>query len=129
MKALSVRQPWASLLVDGSKSIEFMPWETDYRGELLICAGSKGDACYGQLLDGLNDEMREKVYDRMPLGVALGIVTLVDVKPFGESDMLGALAEEMPGASGYAWVVRNPRKITPFPVDGKPRLFEVNYQP
>lgn len=43
MKALSVKQPWASLIDDGTKTIETRKWSTRYRGDLLICASQKVD--------------------------------------------------------------------------------------
>lgn len=41
MKALSIRQPWAWLIVNGHKDIENRVWSTRYTGPLLIHA-SKG---------------------------------------------------------------------------------------
>lgn len=41
--ALSVRQPWAELLISGRKSIELRTWATDYRGRLWLHAGLKSD--------------------------------------------------------------------------------------
>ncbi|NYT68747.1 ASCH domain-containing protein [Pusillimonas noertemannii] len=38
MKALSIRQPWAWLIVHGHKPIENRSWRTTYRGPLLIHA-------------------------------------------------------------------------------------------
>jgi ASCH domain len=39
MKALSIRQPWAWLIVNGFKPVENRTWESFYRGPLLIHAG------------------------------------------------------------------------------------------
>lgn len=39
MKALSIRQPWAWLILQGFKPVENRTWETMYRGPLLIHAG------------------------------------------------------------------------------------------
>ena len=39
MKALTVRQPWASLIALGVKRIETRSWRTSYRGPLAIHAG------------------------------------------------------------------------------------------
>lgn len=39
MKALTVRQPWASLIAAGVKTIETRSWSTRYRGPLAIHAG------------------------------------------------------------------------------------------
>ncbi|MBR6133426.1 MAG: ASCH domain-containing protein [Bacilli bacterium] len=41
MKVLTIREPWASLIVNGYKKYEFRSWKTKYRGKLLIHAGSK----------------------------------------------------------------------------------------
>lgn len=41
MKALSIRQPWAWLIVNGHKDIENRDWWTGFRGPVLIHA-SKG---------------------------------------------------------------------------------------
>ena len=38
MKVLSIRQPWASLIVEGYKKYEFRSWKTKYRGKILIHA-------------------------------------------------------------------------------------------
>ena len=44
MKALSVRQPWAHLIITGIKDIENRTWRTTYRGPILIHAGKTFDA-------------------------------------------------------------------------------------
>lgn len=41
MKALSIIQPWASLIATGIKDIENRTWRTNYRGEFLIHASAK----------------------------------------------------------------------------------------
>ena len=41
MRALSIRQPWAWLIINGLKTLETRGWTTEYRGPLLIHA-SKG---------------------------------------------------------------------------------------
>lgn len=39
MKVLTIREPWASLIVYGYKKYEFRSWKTNYRGKVLIHAG------------------------------------------------------------------------------------------
>lgn len=39
MKVLTIKQPWADLIVDGYKKYEFRSWKTNYRGKILIHAG------------------------------------------------------------------------------------------
>ncbi|HEY1376934.1 MAG TPA: ASCH domain-containing protein [Gemmataceae bacterium] len=41
--ALSLKQPWATLLVHGHKSIEVRNWPTDRRGRILIHAARVAD--------------------------------------------------------------------------------------
>lgn len=43
MKALSIKQPWAWLIVRGLKDIENRQWLTNYRGDILIHASKTYD--------------------------------------------------------------------------------------
>jgi len=43
MRALSINQPWAWLIVNGHKAVENRDWDTKYRGEFLIHAGKRID--------------------------------------------------------------------------------------
>ena len=71
MKVLTIKQPWATLIMQGNKRFEFRSWQTKYRGELLIHAGK-----------GIDKEamIRLKKYlpKDLPFGKILGKVTLVD---------------------------------------------------
>jgi ASCH domain len=53
MKILSIRQPWAHLIVSGRKNIENRSWPTSYRGPVLIHASQKVNraACIERGLD------------------------------------------------------------------------------
>ena len=44
MRALTLHQPWASLIANGVKTIETRSWSTNYRGPLAIHAGMKRPA-------------------------------------------------------------------------------------
>ena len=104
MKALSVRQPWASLIASGQKTIELRRWRTSYRGPLLIYASASKQG------DG-------------PKGVAVAVVDLIDIRPSHADDARAACCE--PAARELAWVLENPRLITPFYVKGKLSVFSV----
>ena len=71
MKVLTIRQPWATLIIQGDKRFEFRSWQTKYRGELLIHAGK-----------GIDKEAMKRLENYipkdMPTGKILGKVTLVD---------------------------------------------------
>lgn len=43
MKALSIRQPWAWLIVNGHKPVENRTWPTSHRGDTLVHAGKVFD--------------------------------------------------------------------------------------
>lgn len=43
MKALSIKQPWASLIVYGYKNYEFRSWKTKYHGPIYIHASATID--------------------------------------------------------------------------------------
>lgn len=43
MKALTIKEPWASLIVNGYKEYEFRSWKTNYRGKILIHTGMSMD--------------------------------------------------------------------------------------
>ena len=39
MKVLTIKEPWASLIINGYKEYEFRSFKTNYRGKILIHAG------------------------------------------------------------------------------------------
>jgi len=41
VKAITICQPWASLIAVGAKRFETRSWDTDYRGQIAIHAGLK----------------------------------------------------------------------------------------
>ncbi|CCQ65412.1 hypothetical protein CWATWH0402_4143 [Crocosphaera watsonii WH 0402] len=41
IKAISLHQPYASLIAMGLKKFETRSWSTNYRGKLVICAAKK----------------------------------------------------------------------------------------
>lgn len=43
LPVLSIRQPWAWLIVNGYKDVENRTWPTHFRGKVLIHAGKKWD--------------------------------------------------------------------------------------
>lgn len=43
MKALSIKQPWSSLIAHGVKDIENRTWKTNFRGRIYIHASAKWD--------------------------------------------------------------------------------------
>ncbi|WP_250572668.1 ASCH domain-containing protein [Nonomuraea sediminis] len=76
MRMLTVRQPWAALLVAGIKDVENRSWPTPYRGRLLIHAGLKTDAEGFELMERLGVTLDGPLLH----GVIVGSVDLVDIR-------------------------------------------------
>jgi hypothetical protein len=78
MKALSVRQPWASLIVLGIKDVENRTWRTNYRGPLAIHASQRVDDATG-MMHGLRAVQQRAAWQLMATtGAIIGQVDLVD---------------------------------------------------
>lgn len=71
MKVLTIKQPWATLIMQGNKRFEFRSWQTKYRGDLLIHAGKSIDK---EAMKRLEKYLPKEI----PIGKILGKVTLVD---------------------------------------------------
>ena len=54
MKALTIKQPYATLIAEGIKEYEFRTWKTKYRGEFLIHAGKGKNLKYMKKFEYLN---------------------------------------------------------------------------
>jgi hypothetical protein len=93
MRALSLTQPWASLMAWGEKRYETRDWSTAIRGEVAIVS-SKGfpresrELCYeepfGSVLRAHGVEIvstRPSGPTQLPLGVVLAVLRLVDDAP------------------------------------------------
>lgn len=84
VKVLTVKQPWASLIVHGIKDIENRSWQTNFRGRVLIHSSAKGDiAKFGclqpsQRLKVLNTPMSRIGFNDLPFGSIIGSVEIVD---------------------------------------------------
>lgn len=122
MKAISVRQPFATAIANGEKTVEWRSWRTRHRGEILICSGKAWDSGRGA---DWEMESEEEIF--FPRGVALCVATLDQVVPFAREHLEHAVMEEIPSPSGFAWKLSKIRKITLFPVLGKQGLFEVAF--
>jgi hypothetical protein len=82
MKCLSIRQPWAWLVVNGWKNVENRGWATRHRGDLLIhAAASMTRADYEScriVVDGIHDDLAMPMYEDLPRGGIVGEVKLLD---------------------------------------------------
>lgn len=139
---LSIRQPHASLIVEGPKWCENRTWTDARRGRILICSGQKLDR------DAYRDCHADiQSYCKSPLwrGHAVGMAELIDIVPRKDLAMYvadnwddlvrwGVLPEDrndvnrsMAYCAGPQCLILGNRRLLlrPFPLIGKLRLFEV----
>lgn len=84
MKALSIKQPWASLIVEGIKDIENRNWRTNYRGRIYVHASKV--QVHGRLdllTKGQQRSLRKTAYNLIKHGIftrsaIIGEVDIVD---------------------------------------------------
>ena len=81
MKALSLWQPWATLIAIGAKRVETRSWSTSYRGPVAIHAAKKQD--YDSLAMCLEQPFRSALIaggirypKEMPFGAIVAVVNL-----------------------------------------------------
>lgn len=128
--ALSVKQPFASMIARGEKTIELRSWTTKYRGPLLICAGAKPfsglivvPAMNGSLtVDNARQLVKYSPAD-YPLGVAVCLVDLTSIRPMVPTDEL--LARFKFDSTLFAWEFQNVRPVDPLSVRGSLKFFQV----
>jgi len=114
MKAISLHQPWASMIAEGEKTIETRNWATKYRGPLLICS------TFEPVVEDENGL-------RLPRGKALAVCDLVSIRPMERFDEEAACCNFYWDAK--AWILKDIRAIKPFPVIGERGVFDVELPP
>lgn len=115
MKALSIRQPWAWLIIAGHKDIENRSWDTKYRGPVLVHAGR---AWARMSIDEIEKHYRLKIpRPNLMRGGIIGVVDLVDIVTKHRSRWFDG--------DGFGWVLKNPRSLQFRKIDGRLGLFEV----
>lgn len=122
MKCLTIKQPWASLIVNGYKRYEFRSWKTKYRGKILIHAGMSLEKEYASKIEEYNLEYIN--------GAIIGEAEIVDCI-LVDKDFDNYLKSESNIVYGndhvglYAWKLDNIKKYEkPIYIKGKLSLWE-----
>lgn len=123
MKAITIKQPWASLIVHGIKDIENRTWRTNFRGRVLIhSSGSYGKKFKVNLTDEQAKEAfttiaKECMFGCLPFGSIIGSIEIVDCVQNHPS----IWADK----GVYNWVLANPVLFKkPIPAKGRLSFWE-----
>ena len=104
MRALSIRQPWAELILRGKKRIEVRKRRTKIRGVVFVYASA---TVAERELEGCA-RYRIKM-QRLKKGVLVGKVEIVDCRPLRKSDARAAcLTRVRPKL--WAWILKRPKR-------------------
>lgn len=104
VKVISIRQPWASLIVGGVKDVENRTWPTRYRGPVLIHASQRADqVTFEEIGRRFGFRPPSELPLELPLGGVVGITEIVDcVRPH---------ASKWYAPGHYAFVLTNARPL------------------
>lgn len=127
MNALSVRQPWAWLLVNGFKPIENRTWPTKQRGTFLIHASLAFDMDAYRRLPLLFPEIKLPAPEEFERGGIVGHADLVECLPPGSHQML-SVQDRRWYQGEYGFVVTNAKPLPFRPLKGKLNFFNVPEQ-
>lgn len=125
MKVLTIKEPWASLIINRYKKYEFRSWKTKYRGKILIHAGMSLEKDAAKRFSEYNLEYYK--------GAIIGEATitdciLVDTKFNEELRKINPLVYARSNhVETYAWKLENIKKYDkPIYIKGKLGLW--NYE-
>ena len=118
IKALSLKQPLAELIVLGRKIIETRKWKTSFRGEFFVHASlDKKYFKYAEEL-GLKD---------LTTGALIGKAELIGVKEYNNKEEFDKDYDKHFAKTfvRYGFILKNAKKIEPTPCKGRLNFFEV----
>ena len=122
LAALSIRQPWAELILQGRKTIEVRTWATQHRGELWLHAGAVRD---GRALRRFDLPAAD-----LTVGALIGKCELYDCIEFSAATWDLWRTKHLNDGSHkkgqYAWLLRDPRRILPLPFKGRLGLMRID---
>jgi ribosomal protein S18 acetylase RimI-like enzyme len=117
MKTLTIKQPWAELILQKRKKIELRKWHTDFRGEFLIHSSKNPD----------KEAMERFGFSELPCGYIIGKVNLIDIKMYKNDDEFNAdrdlhLANSKWGNNGF--ILADVERTNKIPVNGQLKFWD-----
>ncbi len=133
MKAITLWEPWASLIALGAKRIETRSWPTSYRGPLAIHAAKNAehiliswDEPFLTALSPLqNSEKTAIAFDCGKVIAVADLVACVEMTPANIAmvdEPERSFGDYQPGR--WMWLLANVRRIDPVPATGRQRIWE-----
>lgn len=140
MKAITLHQPWASLIAAGFKTVETRSWPTNVRGPIAIHAGKKAaDSGIQDVKDALPPaaiypDQPNRILDyifneRWVLGAIVAIADVRDCRRM-DAEWIDALdpVEQALGdhkADRYGWILGDVQRIEPVACRGSQGIWDV----
>lgn len=132
MRAITLWQPWATLVAVGAKRFETRSWSTRYRGPLAIHAAKRkpefGSLEFRNLVTRSLDDLG--FTSDLPLGVVVATCELIDAFPVEEMwlELKDLPLEDAFGdwsAGRFAWYLTNIKMLeVPIPARGSQGFWE-----
>ena len=119
MKTLSLKQPFAELILLGKKKIELRKWNTNFRGEFLIHSSKIPD----------RNAMKIFGFKDLPCGFIVGKAKLIDVKKYknkkehNEDKKLHLASNEW---GNFGFILEEVKRIKLIPAKGKLNFWNFN---
>lgn len=125
MRTLSIRQPYAWLIMQGIKDVENRDWKTDYRGPLLIHVSKtytrkEHNRLTEQFAQDFGVTLPSYEYLCGQLGHVIGRVNLVDC--------VSGHASHWYIPESFAFVLADPLLLQPVPWKGQLGFFDVPFR-
>lgn len=122
LQCLSVRQPWASLIIAGVKTVENRPYPTPIRGTIAIHAsGEESEFTYKLAQDYIRErgiQVELPAIDDLPTNAVIGLVDIVDcVKDSSDRWFTGP----------FGYTLSRPRRGPIKPMMAEPGFSHVSY--
>lgn len=124
VRALSIKQPYAALMLPPVCKVETRTWPTDYRGWVMICTSSVPFRIWQQIpisgdrqlqrMDRAMEQLDERVIDSC--GEAIAVGRLVDCRPMTHADQDRCYVRFKPGM--YCHIFEDVMPIHRFPWKG-----------
>jgi hypothetical protein len=120
MMALSIRQPWASLILRAGKDIENRCWQTRFRGRILIhaakgCTRNEWESAI-EFAEDIVDKQINADLKTIPRGGIIGSVEIVDCVSKHESPWF---------VGEFGFVLRDPQPLLFVPWKGQLGFFDI----